>query len=42
VTASKWIEVDSKKLTITIKELPTKEDFDQIIDVQKIVEFYSK
>ena len=42
VTACKWIEVDSKKLTITIKALPAKEDFDQIIDVQKIVEFYSK
>lgn len=42
VTACKWIEVDSKKLTITIKALPLKEDFDQIIDVQKIIEFYSK
>lgn len=42
VTACKWIEVDPKKLTITIKALPVKEDFDQIIDVQKIVEFYSK
>lgn len=42
VTACKWIEVDSKKLTITIKALPVREDFDQIIDVQKIVEFYSK
>lgn len=42
VSACKWIEVDSKKLTITIKALPTKEDFEQIIDIQKIVEFYSK
>lgn len=42
VTACRWIEVDSKKLTITIKALPTKEDFDQIIDIQKIIEFYSK
>jgi small subunit ribosomal protein S4 len=42
VTASKWIEVDPKKLVITIKALPSKEDFDQIIDIQKIVEFYSK
>lgn len=42
VTATRWIEVDSKKLTITIKALPVKEDFDQIIDVQKIIEFYSK
>lgn len=42
VTACKWIDVDSKKLTITIKAMPEKEDFDQIIDIQKIVEFYSK
>lgn len=42
VSSCKWIEVDSKKLSITIKALPTKEDFEQIIDIQKIVEFYSK
>ncbi|MBT3728752.1 hypothetical protein HOF65_08245 [bacterium] len=42
VSGCKWIEVDSKKLTITITALPTKEDFEQIIDIQKIVEFYSK
>lgn len=42
VSGCKWIDVDSKKLTITIKSLPTNEDFDQIIDIQKIVEFYSK
>ena len=42
VSSCKWIEVDSKKLTITIKAFPAKEDFEQIIDIQKIVEFYSK
>ncbi len=42
VSSCKWIEVDSKKLSITIKALPNKEDFEQIIDIQKIVEFYSK
>lgn len=42
VTSCKWLEVDSKKLTITIKALPVKDDFEQIIDIQKIVEFYSK
>lgn len=42
VSGCRWIEVDSKKLSITIKWLPTKEDFEQIIDIQKIVEFYSK
>jgi ribosomal protein S4 len=29
-------------LTITVKALPKSDDFDQIIDIQKIVEFYSK
>ena len=42
VSAAKWLEVDSKKLSITIKALPAKEDFDQAIDIQKIIEFYSK
>lgn len=42
VSACKWIEVDSKKLSITINAIPLKEDFDNIIDIQRIVEFYSK
>ena len=42
VSGCKWIDVDSNKLTITIKALPAREDFEQIIDIQKIVEFYSK
>ena len=48
-TASKVISgvsesfgIDAKKLTITVKALPQKEDFDQAIDIQKIIEFYSK
>ncbi len=42
VSAAKWLEVDAKNLSITVKALPAKEDFDQVIDVQKIIEFYSK
>lgn len=42
VSKTKWIEVDSKNIKITIKALPENEDFDQIIDIQKIIEFYSK
>ena len=42
ISNCKWIEVDSKKLTITIKALPSKDDFEAVIDIQKIVEFYSK
>lgn len=42
ISATKWLEVDPAKLTITIARLPEKEDFDQTIDIQKIIEFYSK
>ncbi len=42
VSSCKWIDVDSKNLKITVKALPEKEDFDQVIDIQKIIEFYSK
>lgn len=42
ISTAKWLTVDTSKLTITIKALPEKEDFDQVIDIQKIIEFYSK
>lgn len=42
VSKTKWIEVDPKNIKITIKSLPEKDDFDQIVDIQKIIEFYSK
>lgn len=42
VSKTKWIEVDAKNIKITIKALPENEDFDQVIDIQKIIEFYSK
>ncbi len=42
VSTCNWIDVDSKNLTITITALPTKDDYEQVIDIQKIVEFYSK
>ena len=42
VSAAKWLTVDPKKLSITIIALPEKGDFDQMIDVQRIIEFYSK
>ena len=42
ISSAKWIEVDVKNLKITVTGLPEKEDFDQVIDIQKIVEFYSK
>jgi len=31
-----------KNLKITVTALPEKDDFEQVIDIQKIVEFYSK
>lgn len=42
ITTAKWLEINPDKLTIKISRLPEKEDFDQTIDVQKIIEFYSK
>lgn len=42
VTNVRWIEVDPKKLTITVTALPENADFDKMIDAQRIVEFYSK
>jgi small subunit ribosomal protein S4 len=42
VTSVRWIEVDAKKLSITITATPENADFDKMIDVQRIVEFYSK
>ncbi len=42
ITNSKWIDIDANSLKITINALPEKDDFEQIIDIQKIVEFYSK
>ena len=42
ISSAKWIDVDIKNLKITITALPEKEDFDQVIDIQQIIEFYSK
>jgi len=42
ISSAKWIDVDIKNLKITVTAKPEKEDFEQIIDIQKIVEFYSK
>lgn len=42
ISSAKWIDVDIKNLKITVTSLPEKDDFEQIIDIQKIVEFYSK
>ena len=42
ISSAKWIDVDIKKLKITVNALPEKEDFEEIIDIQKIIEFYSK
>lgn len=42
LSSSKWLEIDADKISIVVKALPEKEDFDQSIDVQKIIEFYSK
>lgn len=42
VSSCRWVDIDTKNLKITVTSLPEKEDFESIIDIQKIVEFYSK
>ncbi len=42
VSAVGWLSVDAKKMTVTVNALPEKDEFDQAIDVSRIVEFYSK
>ncbi|MDD3646662.1 MAG: 30S ribosomal protein S4 [Candidatus Gracilibacteria bacterium] len=42
ITSCKWVDVDPKNLKITVTAMPEKDDFEQIVDIQKIVEFYSK
>ena len=42
VSAVDWIDADPKSFKITIKRLPETADYDQSIDMKKIIEFYSK
>ena len=42
VTRAKWLTVDTNKLTITVDRVPERQDFDQSIDIGKIVEFYTR
>lgn len=42
ISQAKWLEVDVKNLSIKVIRLPDADDFIREIDVQKIVEFYSK
>jgi small subunit ribosomal protein S4 len=37
-----WLKVDRKKFTITISAAPTREDAEQDINEQLIVEYYSR
>lgn len=42
ITQSSWLTVNPKDLTITVSAVPEKKDFDNMIDVARIIEFYSK
>lgn len=42
VSAVDWIDADPKAFKITIKRLPESQDYDQSVDMKKIIEFYSK
>lgn len=38
----KWLKVDLKKLTIEVLSLPEKDNLEKSVDIQLIVEFYSR
>jgi small subunit ribosomal protein S4 len=38
----RWLEVDLKSLSFTVKALPEQQDFEQLVDTQKIIELYSR
>lgn len=42
VSGVSWIDADPKTFKIVIKRMPESADFDQSIDMPKIIEFYSK
>jgi len=42
VSGVDWIDADPKIFKITITRLPETADYDQSIDMKKIIEFYSK
>lgn len=42
ISQAKWLEVDAKNLSIKILRLPDSSDFLKEVDIQKIIEFYSK
>jgi ribosomal protein S4 len=39
---SGWLSLDKASLSGTVTKMPEKEDFDAIINVQMVVELYSK
>jgi len=40
--APRWLKVDTKSFSVEISGDPTADDFEKIIDCQKIIEFYSR
>lgn len=42
ISSTRWLEIDPKNIVVKVIALPWKDDFESIIDIQKIVEFYSK
>ena len=42
LSQASWLSVNPKDLTITVSALPEKKDFDSMIDIARIIEFYSK
>jgi small subunit ribosomal protein S4 len=41
-TASTWIDIDKKKMSGTVKHMPTREEIDTTINENLVIEFYSR
>jgi small subunit ribosomal protein S4 len=40
--ASRWLKASGKDVSIEVSGVPTSDDFEQLVDCQKIIEFYSR
>lgn len=41
-TPARWLKVNTKELSAEVAALPTSDDFEQLVDTQKIIEYYSR
>ncbi|MDP3976070.1 MAG: 30S ribosomal protein S4 [bacterium] len=42
VSPARWLKVDTKGLSVEVSDVPASGDFEQLVDCQKIIEYYSR